>query len=92
MEKPKKKSQPAERNEGRRKFLKGLGVATVTLAGIAVTKEGEAAPETSTAAPSTLPVLPAVQEGEESILLRMQRELQRALKKPLEDRRLGHGH
>lgn len=89
MEKPKKKSQPTERNEGRREFLKGLGVATAAAAGIAITKtkEGQAAPETSTAAASTLPVLPAVHEGEESILLRMQRELQRALKKPLKDRR-----
>ncbi|MFQ5804568.1 MAG: 4Fe-4S dicluster domain-containing protein [Candidatus Methylomirabilales bacterium] len=87
MEKPKRPQDP-ERDEGRRKFLKGLGVATAAAAGIAITKkEGQAAPKTSAAAPPVLPALPAVERGQESILLRMQRDLQRALKKPLEDRR-----
>ena len=88
MEKP-KRPQATERNEGRRKFLKGLGVATAAAAGIAITKtkEGQAAPKTAAAAPPTLPALPAVERDQESVLLRMQREVQRTLKKPLEDRR-----
>ncbi len=42
MEKP--KGSQDEWSDGRRKFLKGLGVATVTVAGIAVKKEGGGGP------------------------------------------------
>jgi molybdopterin-containing oxidoreductase family iron-sulfur binding subunit len=75
-----------ERNQGRRSFLKGLGLATASLVGIGLTDRGEAAKETPAAPRAPLPLLPTVQEGE-SLLLRMQRELQRAMKKPIEERR-----
>jgi len=73
-------------NAGRREFLKGLGLATISLGGVAVEKEVEAAPQGSTDSTAKLPTLPTAAEGE-SILLRMQRDLQRAMKKPLEERR-----
>jgi Fe-S-cluster-containing dehydrogenase component len=75
-----------EKDQGRRSFLKGLGLATVSLVGIGLTDRAEGVQEAPTAARAPLPILPTVQE-DESILLRMQRELQRAMKKPIEQRR-----
>ena len=72
------------RGASRRRFILGGGAAT-TLAGLAGAKTGRSA-----AAPahpqSDLPVLPAAGENE-SPILRMQREIQRALAKPVSERR-----
>lgn len=79
-------TRPVEGNETRRGFLKGLGVATGALGGMAALSRAEAAAENAAAVPTVLPALPESETGEESSVLRMQRDLQRALGKPLEDR------
>lgn len=69
---------------GRRRFLRVLGVAA---GGVATARAAEAQARPSSSA-EVLPQLPAVRDGE-APLLRMQRDLRRALEKPLEDRRWG---
>src|SRR3990172_6257232 len=70
--------------KSRRRFLIGAGAAGL-LAGVAGVSAApvRATPRTK---PSTAPQLPKAAEGE-SPLLRMQRELQRRLAKPLSERR-----
>lgn len=82
----KKSHGDAKQDEGRRSFLKGLGLATVSLVGIGISKKSEAVREPAPAVPATLSPLPTTAEGE-SMLLRMQRDVQRAMKKPIEQRR-----
>ncbi len=63
----------------RRQFLLGAGIATAAAATLG--------PATTQAAPPT-PALPAIPEGgPDNLLLRMQADLQRAMKKPVGDRR-----
>ena len=85
MDEQKSKGQDEEKR-ARRQFLKGMGIAAATLAALPVKIDREAHARTATATPATLPVLPTVTEGE-SLLLRMQRDVQRAMKKPIEQRR-----
>jgi Fe-S-cluster-containing dehydrogenase component len=80
---------PASSGEDRRRFMSGLGVLALTaLAGMATAPGAAAAPP---AAPDRRedPIrLPKEKEGESEIL-RMQREMQKALAKPVEQRRWG---
>ncbi|MBI4522233.1 MAG: 4Fe-4S dicluster domain-containing protein [Deltaproteobacteria bacterium] len=71
--------RPRKNAEERRKFLKGIVASAVIGAGLLAGKEK------SDAAPAQKP-LPELPEGE-SPALRMQRELHRALKKPIEQRK-----
>lgn len=74
-----RKSKVRKKGEERRTFLKGvLASAAIGVGLLIIPKRSEAAP-----AEKPLPELP---DGD-SPLLRMQRELQRALKKPIEQRR-----
>ena len=70
----------------RRQFLKVLGLATATVAGVATQERAGEAQARASSPPEALPPLPAPADGE-SVLLRMQRELRRALQKPVEQRR-----
>ena len=76
----------------RRRFLAGLGaLAAATAAGLAAPTRVDAASAPAGVGSVPLPVLanlPPVQQNE-AHLLRMQRDLQRALQKPMEQRRWG---
>ncbi len=74
-----RKLKVSKRNEERRNFLKLMLAGVAVATGIPRTSAGSEAP------PAEKP-LPALPDGD-SPLLRMQRELQRALKKPIEQRR-----
>jgi len=82
--------EETNRDEGkgneRRQFLKVLGLATATVAGVALEEGPAVAQPGPVSPPKALPPLPAPADGE-SILLRMQRDLRRALQKPVEVRR-----
>ncbi len=76
-------------NGGRRRLLTGLGaLALSTLAGMSSAAESEAA---AVSGPSMArePIRLPPEAPDEAVLLRMQRELQRALAKPVEQRRWG---
>lgn len=81
MRSPDRESSLDEKTVSRRAFLQGLG-GLAAAAGVATA----VLPEAEAAEPG--PALPSLPEGEgENLLLRMQADVRRALKKPVEERR-----
>ncbi|MDR7571204.1 MAG: twin-arginine translocation signal domain-containing protein, partial [Armatimonadota bacterium] len=77
-------TQTRESRSGRRRFLKTLGAGAATLLALEVLESTARPAEAAPAAPPA--ALPA-ERPQEDVLLRMQRDLQRALRKPAHLRR-----